>query len=118
MLALGLRNVLAAADAAFLLVTSVLLRCVSAEPAADFAALLALGFRKVRAAADAALLPVDSRFPPFAISLFLLFVLGVIHLKFRLTPDSGCVRKLYAFSYDVNIVSVRQKTPISGEFPA
>ena len=76
LLALGLRNVLAAADAALLPVTSVLLRCVSADPAADFAALLAFEFRNVRAAADAARLPVDSRFPFFAIGLFLLFVLG------------------------------------------
>ncbi len=62
LLAFGLRNVLAAALAAFLPVISVLFLCVNAEPAADFASLLASGFLKVLAAAVAAFLPVLSLF--------------------------------------------------------
>ncbi len=41
-------------------------RCVSAEPAADFAALLAFGLRSTFDAADAAFLLVTSLFEPLA----------------------------------------------------
>lgn len=60
LLALALFSVLAAAEAAFALVTSELRTCVSAEAAADFAALLAEGLLRVREAAEAAALPVLS----------------------------------------------------------
>lgn len=58
--AVRLLNVLEAALAALLPVTSELRTCVSAEPAADLAALLAVGLRSVRDAAVAARFPVDS----------------------------------------------------------
>lgn len=60
LLAVGLLKVLAAAEAAFALDTSLLPFCVNAEPAADFAALLADGLRSVCPAALAAVLPVRS----------------------------------------------------------
>jgi hypothetical protein len=60
LLAVGLLNILAAAEAALALDTSLLPFCVNAEPAADFAALLADGLRSVRQAALAAALLVRS----------------------------------------------------------
>jgi hypothetical protein len=54
-------------------------RCVSAEPAADFAALLALGFRSTLDAAEAALLLVTSLFLERAISLPLSLFTGREH---------------------------------------
>ena len=60
--AVRLFSVLLAADAAFLLVSLVVLLWVSAEPAADFADFDADGLFKVLLAADAAFLPVFSVF--------------------------------------------------------
>ena len=67
-LARWLASVLAAAEAAFGLVTSALPRCVRAEPAADFAAALARELASVSPAADPALWLVPSlrRLPPLA----------------------------------------------------
>jgi hypothetical protein len=60
LLAFALASVRAAAEAADALVTSMLRRWVSADPAAALAALLAVGLERVLAAADAAFLPVVS----------------------------------------------------------
>jgi hypothetical protein len=59
----------AAAEAVLTPVTSLLRTWVSADAAADFAALLARGLRRVFPAADAARLPVLSRRLPAMIDL-------------------------------------------------